>query len=85
MRRLSTVATQGRDTLSRTLIYSIGQTAVASTPPAIQPADMAKSGLFFFLLDMLQRFECFDDERGAKDWKKLFEFGGNTFCFYVCI
>ena len=33
---------------SLTLMYSIGQTAVASIPPAIQPADMAKKGFFFF-------------------------------------
>jgi hypothetical protein len=34
-----------------TLMYSIGQTHVASTPPAMQPAVMAVKGLF--LVDMV--------------------------------
>lgn len=33
---------------SLTLMYSMGQTAVASIPPAIHPADMANHGFFFF-------------------------------------
>ena len=38
----------------RTLMYSIGQTAVASIPPATQPALMANKG-FFFLVDILAK------------------------------
>jgi len=34
-------------------MYSMGHTTVASMPPAMHPADMASSGLFFCLVDMV--------------------------------
>ena len=34
--------------LPLTLMYSMGHTAVASMPPAMQPADMASRGFFFW-------------------------------------
>jgi len=38
-----------------TLIYSMGQTAVASIPPAIHPAAMGSKGLFFLSVAMVKR------------------------------
>jgi hypothetical protein len=41
-----------------TLMNSIGQTAHASTPPAMQPAVIAVNGLFD-LFDMVDSWNCF--------------------------
>eukprot|EP00977_Amphora_coffeiformis_P010002 scaffold2347_cov173-Amphora_coffeaeformis.AAC.3 len=38
-----------------TLMYSMGHTAVASIPPAMHPADMAKRGFFFCAEVMMDR------------------------------